>query len=97
MSKQTQCRRFLVSGRVQGVYYRGSTRDRGAALGLKGYVRNLDDGRVEVRACGEPTVLDALEAWLWQGPPMAQVSDVVVELIEDAEPCESFVISRVLD
>lgn len=97
MSKQTQCRRFLVSGRVQGVFFRASTRDRGVTLGLKGYVRNLNDGRVEVSACGEQGALDGLEEWLWQGPPMAQVSDVVVELIEDIEPCESFVISRVLD
>jgi len=93
MSNETQCRRFLVSGRVQGVFYRASTHDRGVALGLKGYVRNLNDGRVEVCACGEQRSLDTLEEWLWQGPPLAQVSEVIVELIEDAKPCESFVIS----
>lgn len=93
MSNEGQCRRYLVSGRVQGVFYRASTRDQGVRLGLKGSVRNLNDGRVEVRACGGRDSLDALEEWLWQGPPLAQVTGVTVEPIEDAEPCESFVIS----
>ena len=60
MSNERQCRCFLVSGRVQGVFYRASTRDRAVTLGLKGSVRNLNDGRVEVRACGEQDSLDAL-------------------------------------
>ena len=47
-------RRCLVAGRVQGVFYRASTRARAEALGVTGYARNLADGRVEVLACGEP-------------------------------------------
>lgn len=77
--------RFLVSGRVQGVFYRASTREQALALGLLGHARNLQDGRVEVVAEGDATALAALERWLWQGPPAAKV-DVVerTELPEQA-------------
>lgn len=97
MSEGLQCRRFLVSGRVQGVFFRSSTRDRAMQLGLKGFARNLEDGRVEVHACGKRDVLAVLEEWLWQGPPMAQVNDVVVESLDDPACHESFVIFRILD
>jgi acylphosphatase len=69
-------RRCYVSGRVQGVFYRASTRERAQQLGCRGYARNLADGRVEVLAVGEPTAVQALVAWLWQGPPAAHVQDV---------------------
>jgi acylphosphatase len=68
--------RFLVSGVVQGVFYRASTRVQAQRLGLNGHARNLPDGCVEVIAHGEPAALDALEQWLWQGPPAAQVERV---------------------
>lgn len=68
--------RFLVSGRVQGVCYRAGTREQAVALGLLGHARNLPDGRVEVVAEGDAAALDALERWLWQGPPAAQVGAV---------------------
>lgn len=68
--------RFLVSGRVQGVFYRASTRDRAVVLGLRGLARNLDDGRVEVIVEGEDGAIDALQAWLWEGPPAARVESV---------------------
>lgn len=68
--------RFLVSGVVQGVFYRASTRTQARQLGLTGHARNLSDGRVEVIAHGEPDALDALERWLWQGPPAAEVEGV---------------------
>jgi len=68
--------RFLVSGRVQGVCYRASTREQALALGLLGHARNLPDGRVEVMAEGHAAALDALERWLRQGPPAAQVDAV---------------------
>jgi acylphosphatase len=77
------CRRFLVSGRVQGVWFRASTRERAQELGLKGRAVNLADGRVEVIACGEPAALDALAAWLWHGPEMASVEDVVSEQVTE--------------
>ncbi|HEV8333217.1 MAG TPA: acylphosphatase [Steroidobacteraceae bacterium] len=69
-------RRCYVSGRVQGVFYRASTRERAQQLGCRGYARNLADGRVEVLAVGEPAAVDALVEWLWRGPPAAHVLDV---------------------
>jgi acylphosphatase len=69
-------RRCYVSGRVQGVFYRASTRERAQQLGCRGYARNLADGRVEVLAVGEPAAVDALVEWLWHGPPAAHVQDV---------------------
>ncbi len=79
----TLCRRCWVSGRVQGVFFRYSTRVRAEELGVRGYAINLPDGRVEVLACGEPAAVEALCAWLWQGPPAAEVTDVHCE---EAEP-----------
>lgn len=72
-------RRFVVSGKVQGVWFRASTRDQATALGLTGHARNLADGRVEVLACGSDEALDRLAAWLQHGPPLARVDRVEVE------------------
>jgi acylphosphatase len=66
----------MVGGKVQGVFFRASTRDKALALGLDGYARNLADGRVEVVAGGSDEALRELEQWLWQGPPAAHVDDV---------------------
>lgn len=68
--------KFTVSGRVQGVFYRASTRERALQLGLSGMARNLADGKVEVLACGSHEALAALERWLWDGPAAAQVDAV---------------------
>ena len=68
--------RFIVSGHVQGVFFRASTRDTAQALGLEGYARNLDDGRVEVVAQGSDEAIEALQAWLHEGPPQARVDGV---------------------
>jgi acylphosphatase len=81
--------RFLVSGRVQGVFYRASTREQALQLGLAGHARNLPDGRVEVFAYGEAAALDALERWLWQGPAAAKVAGVLREHAA-GEPPEGF-------
>ncbi len=74
--------RFLVSGRVQGVFYRASTREQAVGLGLDGIARNLADGRVEVIACGSAAAIDALEQWLRRGPPAARVEQVLRETCE---------------
>jgi acylphosphatase len=75
-------RRCLVSGRVQGVYYRASAQQRARAAGIAGHAHNLDDGRVEVLAYGdEPQVLEFID-WLWIGPSAAKVTQVIVEVIE---------------
>lgn len=71
------CRHFLVSGQVQGVFFRATTEATARRLGLTGWVRNLRDGRVELVACGEEARLKELEQWLWQGPPRARVEQVV--------------------
>jgi acylphosphatase len=75
---QTEARLFTVHGRVQGVWFRDSTRREAERLGIAGYAINLADGNVEVLACGAAEVLDELQAWLHQGPPLARVSKVVV-------------------
>lgn len=67
------CRRFSVSGRVQGVFFRDSTRRVAEQFGLTGYAKNLPDGTVEVVACGASKQVSRLAAWLEQGPPMASV------------------------
>jgi acylphosphatase len=72
------CCRYVVSGRVQGVFFRASTRQQAQELGLTGWVRNAADGSVELLACGDERALKELEAWLWRGPQLAEVSEVTV-------------------
>lgn len=80
-------RRCHVSGRVQGVFFRASTRQKAVQLGCAGYAKNLADGRVEVLAIGEPTAVAQLIEWLWLGPPAARVTAVEVEELDlDALP-----------
>lgn len=69
-------RRFLVTGKVQGVYFRQSTRVQAERLGIRGVARNLPDGSVEVIAHGVPAAVAELRGWLGRGPPMARVSSV---------------------
>ncbi|HEX7915017.1 acylphosphatase [Rudaea sp.] len=71
-----RCAKFLVRGRVQGVFFRASTRAQALALGLRGYAKNLADGSVEVLACGAEDALDRLQSWLRQGPPAARIDEV---------------------
>jgi len=83
----TLCIRCIVKGRVQGVFFRATTRKKATELGLHGCVSNLPDGSVEVLAYGEPEPLQALQKWLWQGPPAAQVNEVQCTELE-GEPLE---------
>ena len=76
------CKLFLVSGRVQGVWYRAATQQKAQSLGVTGYANNLHDGRVEVLACGAEDKVDELEAWLWQGPAQAEVESVTGDTVE---------------
>jgi acylphosphatase len=71
-----ETRRFIVSGRVQGVWFRDSTRKAATDLGIAGHAINLDNGDVEVLASGTPEALQQLKNWLRQGPPLAAVSNV---------------------
>ena len=68
--------RLVVSGRVQGVAFRAFTRRRALELGLVGWVKNLPDGGVEVRAEGPSPALESLRQQLRQGPPAARVDGV---------------------
>ncbi|MBT8092746.1 MAG: acylphosphatase [Gammaproteobacteria bacterium] len=68
--------KFIVSGRVQGVWFRDSTRSMAAELGITGHAINLENGDVEVLASGTPAALQQLKQWLRQGPPLASVSHV---------------------
>ncbi len=74
--EKAAARRYFVRGRVQGVGYRWFVERVAAELGLAGYVRNLDDGRVEVYAAGSPAALAELSGMLWKGPRWADVRGV---------------------
>ena len=78
-------KQILISGRVQGVFFRDSTRLKANELNLKGGVRNLPDGRVEVLAIGEDSVIQLLIKWLEIGPKYAKVSTIeVIDLAVDS-------------
>jgi len=68
-----------VYGSVQGVFFRAFTRERAIQLGLTGYVRNLEDGRVEIVVEGNDTAIDKLVEQLRKGPPQAEVSKVELQ------------------
>ena len=72
------CKKCFVSGRVQGVFYRGTAAQRARELGVRGYARNLPDGRVEVLACGEDEAVRTFVGWLWTGSSASRVTAVEV-------------------
>jgi len=73
--------RCLVSGKVQGVFFRASTRFEAQQLSISGYAKNLADGRVEVLACGQRDDVAQLTEWLRKGPAAANVTGVSCEPI----------------
>jgi acylphosphatase len=79
-----------ISGRVQGVYYRGTTVMRARELGISGYARNLRDGRVEVLAQGEDAAVAAFIQWLWIGSIASRVTAVEVRDAPVTQPLEGF-------
>ncbi|MEJ2426596.1 MAG: acylphosphatase [Candidatus Thiodiazotropha sp.] len=76
------CIHCYVAGRVQGVFFRASTKYEAQRLGLKGYAKNLHDGRVEVVACGPVGAVDELREWLRKGPANARVSGISCEVMD---------------
>ena len=76
MSAQKLARLYRVRGRVQGVGFRYFVEQAARALGVSGWVRNRDDGEVEVYAAGNPEQLSELAGMLWKGPRWAEVRGV---------------------
>ncbi|MCU4753291.1 acylphosphatase [Halobacteria archaeon AArc-curdl1] len=72
----------FVSGNVQGVFYRATTRDTASEHGVDGWVQNLEDGRVEAVFEGEPDSVEAMIEWCHEGSPAANVEDVEVTMEE---------------
>jgi acylphosphatase len=70
---------ILVSGRVQGVFYRASARSKAEELGITGFVQNLPDGKVYMEVEGTDEMLDGFKAWCAEGPPRAQVERVEIK------------------
>ena len=82
----TIAKRCVVSGKVQGVWFRASAKREADRLGVTGHARNLADGSVEVLACGDAAAVATLIAWLHDGPPQAQVAKVEVAGAAGAAP-----------
>lgn len=83
---------LLITGRVQGVWYRASAQAEARRLGVRGWVRNLPDGEVEARVEGEREAVNAFVAWCRRGPPNARVDDVDVSPAEASEPLTGFTV-----
>jgi acylphosphatase len=81
MTDRTRAHVF-VTGKVQGVYYRANTRDTAREVGVDGWVRNLDDGRVEAVFEGAEAAIEELLEWCHTGSPRARVDDVTVDYEE---------------
>ncbi|HKB45430.1 MAG TPA: acylphosphatase [Chitinophagaceae bacterium] len=85
---------IIVSGNVQGVFYRQSAREKALAIGVKGKVMNLSNGDVQIIATGTKEQLDKLLEWCRQGPPKAKVSNVTSHELP-LQQFDSFYIERV--
>ena len=75
-------RLYTIKGRVQGVFFRASTRRVAESLKITGHAINLPNGDVEVLACGDVAALDELGEWLQDGPPHARVDEVLGRDVE---------------
>jgi len=86
MNNDTMTIQAIVSGKVQGVFYRKQTQALAQALQLEGYAKNCPDGSVEIKATGHRDHIMELTEWLWQGPDNAEVMNVHWEEV----PTEKF-------
>jgi len=86
--------RVIVSGRVQGVFFRASTRDVAVRYGIRGFVRNLPDGRVEAVLQGDRGAVEKVIAFLREGPPGAHVEEADVEWRPPSEAWNGFLVRR---
>ena len=85
--------RLTIKGRVQGVFYRATAKDVADQLGIKGWIRNLRDNNVEIRATSTGELLQKFIDWCKQGPPRARVEEVIVEEL-DLQEFNDFRINR---
>jgi acylphosphatase len=69
---------LMISGKVQGVFYRASAKEKALELGLSGWIKNTPDGNVEATVSGTDEAVQQFVQWCWQGPPRAVVSNVSV-------------------
>ena len=84
---------ILVTGKVQGVFFRQSTRELALALNIKGKVRNMPDDTVQIIATGTPEQIEQLIKWCWSGPPKAKVENVVIKELQ-LQTFDKFTIAR---
>jgi acylphosphatase len=82
--------RLIVSGRVQGVFFRGAAARQARILGIVGYARNRDDGTVEIVAEGDRNALEILAAWAARGSTSARVEDVRIEWSDPLSEFDEF-------
>jgi len=74
---------YIVKGKVQGVWFRQSTKEKANSLNITGWVKNLENGDVEVCAFGTDADIAELESWLWRGPEYARVDTVIINECND--------------
>jgi acylphosphatase len=86
--------RLRITGKVQGVWYRASAKDKALELGLRGRVWNEPDGAVGALIQGDELQTAAFVGWCWEGPPLARVEHVDVAPLEDEQAYGSFEITR---
>jgi len=82
----------LISGRVQGVWFRASTRQKAEELGITGWVRNTTDGKVEAVFEGEEEIVQKMIEWCRHGPPLATVEHVKIKQQKPTDGFEGFTI-----
>lgn len=75
--------RLVITGKVQGVFYRQSSKERAQQLNIKGWVKNRPDGSVEMTIAGEEDDIKSFITWCRQGPPQAGVDNVQIEPTEE--------------
>ena len=83
------CIHLIISGRVQGVFFRDNTRRKAIQLGLKGYAKNLRDGTVEVVAEGDESKIDELIEFIRKNPGASHVTEIIIKQ-KDIENLEGF-------
>jgi len=92
--KEASEARVVVSGRVQGVFFRASTRDVAVRYGIRGFVRNLPDGRVEAVLQGDRGAVEKVVAFMREGPPGAYVEETDIEWRTPSETWDGFFVRR---